>query len=207
MVVTLSGIVMLVRLLQRAKAQLPMVVTLSGIVMLVRLLQPAKAETPMLVTQSGIVMLVRLMQEEKAITPILVTPSGIVMPVRLVHNEKAALPMLVTGLPSMTADMVSVPDAFLSQPVMVTVSSLISYFKLGSTDASSVGLTSSLGAVGFSLADSEPSDDDFSPQPAASSEANSRRAFFIPDTYHPPGAGDKHGNPTGYNVAWSGWEY
>ena len=35
MLVTLSGIVMLVKLLQLRKAELPMLVTLSGIVMLV----------------------------------------------------------------------------------------------------------------------------------------------------------------------------
>ena len=43
-----------------------MVVTLSGMVMLVRLLQPEKAELPMLVTLSGMVMLVRLVQSAKA---------------------------------------------------------------------------------------------------------------------------------------------
>ena len=50
--------------------------------------------------------------------------------------------MLVTGLPSILAGMVNVPDAFLSQPVMVTVPSLISYFKLGLTGAPSAGLVS-----------------------------------------------------------------
>ena len=39
-----------------------MLVTLSGIVMLVRLVQEANAHGPMLVTLSGIVMLVRLVQ-------------------------------------------------------------------------------------------------------------------------------------------------
>ena len=43
-----------------------MLVTLSGIVMLVRLLQPEKASYTMLVTLSGIVMLVRLLQSKKA---------------------------------------------------------------------------------------------------------------------------------------------
>ena len=43
MLVTPSGIVMLLRLLQPLKAELPMLVTLSGIVMLLRLLQPLKA--------------------------------------------------------------------------------------------------------------------------------------------------------------------
>ena len=50
MLVTLSGIVMLVRLAQCSKAFLPMLVTLSGIVMLVRLEQIQKALCPMLVT-------------------------------------------------------------------------------------------------------------------------------------------------------------
>ena len=95
--------------------------------------------------------------------------------------------MLVTGLPSMVSGMVNAPDAFLSQPVMVTASPSVSYFKWGLTDTasaglvsatgssgltsccfSSTGLTSSLGAVGFSLTDSEPSDDDFSPHPPIS---------------------------------------
>ena len=39
-----------------------MLVTLFGIVILVRLLQPEKAQSPMLVTLSGIVILVRLLQ-------------------------------------------------------------------------------------------------------------------------------------------------
>ena len=43
MLVTLFGIVMLVRLLQLENAALPMLVTLFGIVMLVRLLQTEKA--------------------------------------------------------------------------------------------------------------------------------------------------------------------
>ncbi len=43
-----------------------MLVTPSGIVMLVRPLQSEKASSPMLVTPSGIVMLVRLVQPLKA---------------------------------------------------------------------------------------------------------------------------------------------
>ena len=39
-----------------------MIVTLFGIVMLVRLLQPTNAESPILVTLFGIVMLARLLQ-------------------------------------------------------------------------------------------------------------------------------------------------
>ena len=43
-----------------------MLVTLSGIVTLVRLMQPSKAPPSMLVMLSGIVTLVRLLQPEKA---------------------------------------------------------------------------------------------------------------------------------------------
>jgi len=52
---------------------LPMLVTLSGIVTLVRLLQLAKAHNPMRVTLSGIVTLVRLVHFQKAQLPMLVT--------------------------------------------------------------------------------------------------------------------------------------
>ena len=51
MLVTLSGIVMLVRLVQLKKAPFPILVTLSGIVMLVRRLHSRKALCPMLVTR------------------------------------------------------------------------------------------------------------------------------------------------------------
>ena len=46
--------------MQPEKAEFPMPVTLSGIVMLVRLVQPEKAEFPIPVTLSGIVMLLIL---------------------------------------------------------------------------------------------------------------------------------------------------
>ena len=45
--------------------------------------------------------------------------------------------MLVTGLPSILAGMVNVPDAFLSHLDMVTALSFTSYFKLGLTGVSS----------------------------------------------------------------------
>ena len=86
----------------------------------------------MLVTLSGIVMLVRPVPE-KAESPMLVTPLPIVMAVRLLQAKKARFPMLVTGLPSIVAGMISAPDAFLSQPVMVTASPSASYFKWGLT--------------------------------------------------------------------------
>ena len=43
-----------------------MLVTPSGITMLVKLMQPEKTPSPMLVTPSGIVILVRLVQSMKA---------------------------------------------------------------------------------------------------------------------------------------------
>ena len=55
MLVTLSGIVMLVSPVQLRKAKSPMVVTLSGIVMLVKLLHPLKAHPGITVTPFGIV--------------------------------------------------------------------------------------------------------------------------------------------------------
>ena len=61
MLVTLLGIVMLVKLLQSPNAPLPMLVTLLGIVMLVKLLQLLNTPSAMLVTLFGIVMLVKLL--------------------------------------------------------------------------------------------------------------------------------------------------
>ena len=52
-----------------------MLVTLSGIAMLVRLIQPENAPQPMVVTLSGIFTFVRLRQFSNASPPILVTPS------------------------------------------------------------------------------------------------------------------------------------
>ena len=55
-----------------------MLVTLSEIVMLVRLVQPENANSPMLVTLSGIIRFARLEHQENAPSPIPVTlsPSG-----------------------------------------------------------------------------------------------------------------------------------
>jgi len=58
MLVTLFGIVTLLRLVQSEKANSKILVTLFGIVMLVSPVQPEKAELPMLVTLFGIVTLV-----------------------------------------------------------------------------------------------------------------------------------------------------
>ena len=119
MLVTLSGIVMLVRLVQRPNAPLPIEVTPSGIVILFRLVQLEKVAGPILVRPSGISTLVRPLQPTK-VPLVEVTPLGIVMLVRLSQRRKAFSPMLVTGLPSMVAGMTSSPVAELLQSVMVT---------------------------------------------------------------------------------------
>ena len=54
MLVTLLGMMMLVRLLQSSNALHPTLCTLSGIVMLVRLLQSKNADPPMLFTPFAI---------------------------------------------------------------------------------------------------------------------------------------------------------
>jgi hypothetical protein len=59
--------------------------------------------------------------------------------------------MVVTVFPLIVAGMIRCPDAFLSQPVIVTVSPLITYFKLGLTDIASGGLTSGAASLGGSL--------------------------------------------------------
>ena len=82
MLVTLFGIVTLVKEEQAAKAYPPMLVTLFGIVMLVKDSQPLKACQPMLVTLPGIVMLVKDLQSSRALLPMLVTLFGIVMLVK-----------------------------------------------------------------------------------------------------------------------------
>ena len=75
MLVTLDGIVTLVRLVQLANAYSPIPFTLDGIVTLFKLEQPQNAEAPMFITLDGIVTLVRLVKELKnAKSPILVTP-------------------------------------------------------------------------------------------------------------------------------------
>lgn len=55
-----------------------MLVTLSGIVMEVRLIQPLNAEGPIFVTLAGISMDSRLLQSTNAHCPILVTPEDMI---------------------------------------------------------------------------------------------------------------------------------
>ena len=64
-------------------AMSPIEVTLSGMVMEVRLLQFRKALSPMEVTPSGMVMEVSVSQEVNAYSPIVLTLSGMVMVCRL----------------------------------------------------------------------------------------------------------------------------
>ena len=66
MLVTLSGIVMVVKLGQFLNVPSHMQSTLSGIAMLVRLEQPSNALTPISVTLFGIVTLVRFVQLQNA---------------------------------------------------------------------------------------------------------------------------------------------
>ena len=58
---------MLVRLLHLENTESPMLVTPSGIVILVRPLQPLNADALIAVTPLGIVMLVRLLQRKRQI--------------------------------------------------------------------------------------------------------------------------------------------
>jgi hypothetical protein len=97
MLVTLLGIVRLVRPLQPMNAPSPMLVTPLEIVRLVRPVHPSNAPLPMLVTPLGIVRLVRPLQPMNALSPMLVTLLGIVRLVRSLQHENARLPMATTG--------------------------------------------------------------------------------------------------------------
>ena len=56
--------------------------------------------------------------------------------------------MLVTGFPSIFAAIISSPDASSAQPVIVTASPSILYFKLGLTDTASGDLVSEAASLG-----------------------------------------------------------
>ena len=77
MLVTEFGISMLVKLVQFAKADLPMLVTEFGISILVRLEQPLNTKSDIEVMLSGILIEVRLLQSPKVPILILVTEFGI----------------------------------------------------------------------------------------------------------------------------------
>ena len=82
--------------LQPSNALSPILMTESGMTMLVRLLHSRNARLPILVTEFGIVTLVRLLQLSNALSLILVTESGIVTLVRLLHFANTLLQILVT---------------------------------------------------------------------------------------------------------------
>ena len=71
MLVTLSGMLMLVSDSHQENASSPMLVTLSGMLMLVKEWHLANASSPMLVTLFGMLRLVREWHSEKAFFPIL----------------------------------------------------------------------------------------------------------------------------------------
>ena len=82
--------------LQPSNALSPILMTESGMTMLVRLLHSRNARLLILVTEFGIVTLVRLLQLSNALSLILVTESGIVTLVRLLHFANTLLQILVT---------------------------------------------------------------------------------------------------------------
>ena len=109
MLVTLFGMLMLVKPMQFRNAQSPMLVTSFGIVtspeqavpsikipftitsgfsfcLLVNQGVPENAPSPMLVTLLGISMLVKLLHQENAFSPMHVTLPGIVMSVKLLQS-------------------------------------------------------------------------------------------------------------------------
>ena len=82
-----------------------MLVTLSGMVMLVRNLHSEKASSPILFTVLGMLILVRDLQSEKAPFPILVIPFGMLMLTRDSQKQKALFaitftPILIEYTPS-----------------------------------------------------------------------------------------------------------
>ena len=84
---------MFVRLLQLENTDSPIVVTLFGIVTLVKPVQPWNVEGPMLVTPLGIVTLERLVQPENAEPPMEVTLFVKFTCVNKRHRSKAPYPI------------------------------------------------------------------------------------------------------------------
>ena len=75
---------------------------------------------PMEVTDAGMVTLLRLVQLWKAWSPMEVTPAGITTEAKLWQPKKAVFLMAVTGLPSISAGIVSSPKVDSTQSVMIT---------------------------------------------------------------------------------------
>ena len=107
-----------------------MLVTLLGIVILVKPLQYSNAAVPMLVTPLPIVILVKPLQPPNAQPPMLVTVLGIVILVIAVWFRNASVPMLVTGRPKIVAGIVTAPPApvypvrVIALPLMVKLKTL-----------------------------------------------------------------------------------
>src|SRR5437867_2395472 len=86
-----------------------MLVTLLGMVTLIRCEQPANALRPMVVTLLPILTLVRLMQLKDERSPILVMLLGMATLVIAAFAKNAWSPILVTGRPLMVSGMVTAP--------------------------------------------------------------------------------------------------
>ena len=111
--------------------------TLSGIVMLVKLVQLENASIPMHVTLFGIVILVKDVQPENALDGIYASqPNSILEPLpvgpavfKFVQPENAELPMFVTlfGIVTLVND---AQQLNASSPILVTLSGIVMLVKL-----------------------------------------------------------------------------
>ena len=154
MLVTLSGILMLVSVSQQLNAKSPMLVTLSGILYVLSFAlyviiivlsalnkiwfsyindsdsftkepcQYTNGFPVILITLSGMLMLVRELHEENAPFPMLVTPPGILMQAREEHKENAKSPKNVT----LSGMLMLVSDSHpvnAESPMLVTLSGML----------------------------------------------------------------------------------
>ena len=88
----MSSLICGLRFLHPSKANFPMLVTLSGILMLVSDSHPRNAEFPMLVTLSGMLILVSDLYPANALSPMFVTLSG------TLYNSSSALYAMIVVL-------------------------------------------------------------------------------------------------------------
>ena len=117
-----------------------MLVTLDGIVTLVRPLQPSNALSPILVTPDRIVTLVKPLQPSNALPPMLVTLDGIVTLVRPLQPLNASLPMSVT-LFGIFAETMSGQSWNAPAGIRVTPSGITSRSKRGPSSLTGIPLT------------------------------------------------------------------
>ena len=85
--ITLSGMLMLLRDSHSENADFPIVFTLSEMLMLVSDLHLRNAQSPILVTLSGMLMLARDLHLKKVVSPMLVTLFGMLILVSELHQE------------------------------------------------------------------------------------------------------------------------